>query len=262
MNMRVTWNPWHGCHKVSTGCKNCYMMELDRIKGLDGTKVYKVKTQFDLPLQKNRDNTYKIVPGSLVMTSMTSDFFISEADEWREIVWEIIYKRKDLAFMILTKRPERVIDTLPYWWGDGLDNIILMVSVENQKSANNRIATLLELPFKHRGIMAAPLLEEIHLERYLDTTKIEWVTAAGENYGNSRICDHTWIQSLYNQCKSRNIRFEFFETGEKFRKDGKLYKIAKENQKLQAIKSGLNFLGQDIDFKLQSEDKQLTIENW
>lgn len=20
-----TWNPWHGCHKISPGCKNCYM---------------------------------------------------------------------------------------------------------------------------------------------------------------------------------------------------------------------------------------------
>lgn len=24
----ATWNPWMGCHKVSAGCKNCYMFRL------------------------------------------------------------------------------------------------------------------------------------------------------------------------------------------------------------------------------------------
>ncbi|MBD5420441.1 MAG: phage Gp37/Gp68 family protein [Muribaculaceae bacterium] len=20
----VSWNPWHGCHKISEGCRHCY----------------------------------------------------------------------------------------------------------------------------------------------------------------------------------------------------------------------------------------------
>ena len=23
------WNAWHGCHKISAGCKNCYMFRRD-----------------------------------------------------------------------------------------------------------------------------------------------------------------------------------------------------------------------------------------
>ena len=23
------WNPWHGCHKISPGCKNCYVYRQD-----------------------------------------------------------------------------------------------------------------------------------------------------------------------------------------------------------------------------------------
>ncbi len=25
----IIWNPWHGCHKVSEGCRHCYMYFLD-----------------------------------------------------------------------------------------------------------------------------------------------------------------------------------------------------------------------------------------
>ncbi|MFR1499226.1 MAG: DUF5131 family protein, partial [Monoglobus pectinilyticus] len=26
---KYTWNPWHGCHKISAGCANCYMFRSD-----------------------------------------------------------------------------------------------------------------------------------------------------------------------------------------------------------------------------------------
>ncbi len=27
--MSITWNPWHGCQKISTGCQNCYVYRMD-----------------------------------------------------------------------------------------------------------------------------------------------------------------------------------------------------------------------------------------
>ena len=30
--MRDIWNPWHGCKKISEGCKNCYMYYLDNVR--------------------------------------------------------------------------------------------------------------------------------------------------------------------------------------------------------------------------------------
>lgn len=44
---------------------------------------------------------------------MTSDFFLEEADAWRENIWDIIRYRKDVKFYILTKRAERIKDHLP-----------------------------------------------------------------------------------------------------------------------------------------------------
>ena len=27
--MSVSWNPWHGCRKISEGCRNCYVYRQD-----------------------------------------------------------------------------------------------------------------------------------------------------------------------------------------------------------------------------------------
>lgn len=35
----LTWNPWHGCHKCSEGCQNCYAYFLDKRYGRDTNEV-------------------------------------------------------------------------------------------------------------------------------------------------------------------------------------------------------------------------------
>ena len=89
---------------------------------------------------------------------MTSDFFLEEADKWREDAWDIIKTRSDVVFFLLTKRPELVRDRLPYDWGDGWENVFFNVTCENQRRADERIPLLLSLPFKHKGIMCAPFI--------------------------------------------------------------------------------------------------------
>lgn len=50
--MHDIWNPWHGCAKKSEGCANCYMYFLDRARNIDPSRVFRVKNNFDYPLQK------------------------------------------------------------------------------------------------------------------------------------------------------------------------------------------------------------------
>lgn len=158
--MHDIWNPWHGCIKCSEGCENCYMYFLDRLREKDGAYIYKTKTKFNYPLQKTKNGEYKIKSGELIRVCMTSDFFLEEADEWRDEAWNIIRIRSDVKFFLLTKRPHRVKNCLPKDWGDGWENVFFNVSCENQKRADERIPVLLELPFKHKGIMSAPIIEE------------------------------------------------------------------------------------------------------
>ena len=51
------------------------------------------------------------------------------------------------------------------------------------------IPILLDLPFKHKGIMCAPFIGPISIEKYLQSGQIERVVCGGENYDGSRPCN-------------------------------------------------------------------------
>ena len=249
--MHDIWNPWHGCVKCSEGCDHCYMYYLDQVRDKNGRDIYRTKAGFDYPLQKYRNGSYKIQSGELIRVCMTSDFFLEEADPWRDEAWDIMRERSDVKFFLLTKRPQRVRDCLPKDWGDGWDNIMFNVTCENQRRAEERIPLLLELPFKHKGIMCAPFIGEIHIEKYLAKGQIEQVICGGENYDGARPCHFDWVKSLRTQCEARHVTFCFIETGTVFIKDGKRYCMPKKQlQSKMAHKSGMYFEGTPIRWKL------------
>ncbi len=249
--MHDIWNPWHGCIKKSPGCEHCYMYFLDKQRGHDGAHVYRVKNNFDYPLHKNADGTYKVKSGETLRVCLTSDFFLDAVDVWRDEAWRIIKQRPDVKFQLLTKRPERVAEHLPSDWGDGYENVMLSVTAENQEMADERIPILLNLPFKHIGVMVAPFIGPVDITKYLHTGKIEQVIAGGENYDGARPLQYSWVKSLYDSCVANNTTFCFIETGNKFIKDGKEYDIkTKRLQSEQAYKSGLQFMGREIKWNL------------
>ena len=252
MAMHSNWNPWHGCVKCSEGCQNCYVYYLDGKRGKSGSDVYRTKTEFRYPLSRDRKNRYRIQSGEMISVCMTSDFFLEEADEWRAEAWDMMRARSDVIFLLLTKRPERIRKCLPPDWGTGWENIFLNVTCENRRRADERIPLLLDLPFRHKGLYCAPLLEQISIGGYLDSGQIEQVACGGENYGGTRPCDFDWVKSLREECVSRNITFCFMETGTVFIRDGREYRItSKQLQNAQAFKSGMNYQGRAIHFELK-----------
>lgn len=109
---------------------------------------------------------------------------------------------------------------------------------------------LLDLPFKHKGIMCAPFIGSVSIGKYLPSGQIEQVLCDGENYGGARPCYYEWVKSLRDECVEYNVTFVFCGTGRRFVKDGKLYKLEGGVQTEQAYKSGLSYQGKSIDFKL------------
>lgn len=246
------WNPWHGCRKKSEGCDNCYMYFLDRQRGEYGGFIYKTKNGFDYPLKKDRKGNYKIRSGELIRVCMTSDFFIEEADPWRADVWNMIRTRSDVIFYILTKRPERAMENLPRDWGEGWENVSFNVTCENQQRADERLPILMKIPAKHKGVMCAPFIGKIHMEKYLEKGQIEQVICGGENYSGARPCNYDWVISLREQCKNENVKFSFIETGTVFIKDGKKYFMPdKKIQSEMAYKSGISYEGKPVGFILK-----------
>ncbi len=162
-------------------------------------------------------------------------------------------QRPDVKFFLLTKRPERVADHLPYNWGDGWENVMFNVTCENQRRADERIPILLDLPFKHKGIMCAPFIGPVSIKEYLPSGQIEQVLCDGENYGGARPCHYEWVKTLREECEASGVTFVFCGTGRRFVKDGKTYHLEGSLQTEQARKSGLTYIGAPIDFKLTDE---------
>lgn len=231
------WSPWHGCHKFSQGCKNCYVYYLDKKREKDASVVSKNKSSFYLPIKKDRQGNYKIVSGSTLATCFTSDFFLEEADAWRVEAWEMIKMRSDVKFLIPTKRIHRFKDCIPFDWKDGYENVEIALSCENQEAADMRIPLFLELPIKVRKIFLSPILEYVDLKPYLKTGLIDEVSVGGESYENARICDFDWVKKIYQDCKELNVKFDFHQTGSNFKKDGKIYKIHHHEEHMQAKKA-------------------------
>lgn len=195
-----------------------------------------------MPLKKNRQGEYKLTAADgVVYCCMTSDFFIEEADEWRQGCWDMMRERNDLRFHIITKRIDRFDICKPFDWGDGWDNITICSTCENQDRADYRLPIFLDLPIKHREIISEPLLEEIHIEKYLRSGLIEHVTCGGESGNNARKCDFNWVKELRRQCVRSGIPFTFKQTGAVFVKDGRLYHIDRKIQMSQAKKSGYSY---------------------
>lgn len=216
------------------------MYFLDGKRGIDTSRVYPT-ANFDLPIQRDRKGNYKLKSGMQIYVCLSTDFFIEEADQWRLEVWKMIRQRPDIAFRLLTKRAHRIQECLPDDWGEGYQNVMLSVTCENQRRADERLPILLSIPAKHKGFMAAPFIGAIDASKYLASGQIEEVICGGENYDGARVCRFEWVESLAKQCAENEVTFNFIETGTVFEKDGKVFRIpSKRTQSLQAFKSGLS----------------------
>lgn len=236
------WNPWHGCHKISAGCKNCYVYREDAARGATiPTSEVRKTSSFNLPIRRDRQKNWKFPAGTHFWLCFTSDLLIEEADEWRPEIWNIICQRSDCSFTFLTKRIDHLAQCLPLDWGVGYGNVIIGCTTENQDRADYRLPIFLSLPIKHRMIMIEPMLEQVNLRDYLDPALIEGVSVGGESGKYARPLDFNWVIDIHNQCREAGIPFRFHQTGSYLIKDGKQYHIPREHQHSQAKKAGLDF---------------------
>lgn len=185
---QATWNPWHGCKKVSPGCKYCYMYRDKDRYGQDPSTVLRSKSNFKAPLSWQ--------DGKLIFTCSWSDWFIEDADEWRNEAWDIIRKTPQHTYQILTKRPERIESNLPDYF-DELNNVWIGVSVESQHQVD-RLKYLIDLPCL---IFASfePLIGPIEWHPHMNF--LHWMIIGGES-GNEtgkwryRPMETNWLRKL------------------------------------------------------------------
>lgn len=232
------WSPWRGCRRYSEGCRFCYIHKGDLKRGVDTETVVRTDS-FTAPIDRRKNGTFKMSPGQMVYLCFQTDFLLPDADGWRGECWEMIRERSDLRFLFLTKRVERFADCTPSDWGDGYDNVIVGCTVENQETADYRLAIFEKLSIKHRNVIAQPLLERIDIEKYL--AGIELCVVGGESDRNARTLNYDWVLDIREQCRRTNTHFEFRQCGTHFVKDGVAYTLQVKDLCSQARKAGLNF---------------------
>jgi protein gp37 len=95
-----------------------------------------------------------------------------------------------------------------------LENVWLGVSVEDQPTADERIAQLLQIPAAHRLVSYEPALGPLDFsgingwEMAMDLPpKIDWIIAGAETGPGARPCNPDWLRSVRDQCQAASIPF-------------------------------------------------------
>ena len=136
-----------------------------------------------------------------------SDFFIKDADPWRDDAWYIMKRTPWLTYLILTKRPENIQGRWPV--GHPLKNVWLGVTAENQKQLDTRLPILLEhwlrASFQKVFVSIEPMLEPVNIVRYGHF--IDWVIVGGESGPGARKMPILWAADVKRNCKQFKIPF-------------------------------------------------------
>lgn len=277
-----TWNPIRGCSRVSEGCRHCYAETTAyRFKGegqaYEGLAVLKnghaswtgkvdwVDEHWGDPLRWSK-------PRRIFVNSMSDLFHENVPDLWIDKIFAVMQhaQSRGHTFQVLTKRPQRMYDyfanpLLYTRWMRATDivrmiwpklpimplsdpakyplqNVWLGVSVENQKSADERIPLLLRTPSAVRFLSCEPLLGPLDLEypktMYPDGPPtccsgtqetecgcqgkpveppmlygIDQIIIGGESGPRARPCHLSWVRSLIAQAARWRVATFFKQMG-------------------------------------------------
>lgn len=212
-NSKIGWtdhtmNFWQGCHKVSPECKHCYIDGSMRRAGREPFAGPIRTKDWSKPAKWNRqakENGKRL----RVFTCSMSDFFHEGADQWRAEAWDVIRASDRLDWLMLTKRPERIAETLPPDWGDGFPNVWLGVTC-GANSSLPRLDLLKSIPAKIRFVSAEPLLEAIDFSPHLDGS-IHWIITGCEQAGVNKRQEMEigWVKDIDQQCRKARIAHFF-----------------------------------------------------
>lgn len=252
-NTHIEWchdtlNLWWGCTKASDGCKFCYAEHLADQRYHKGNFGPKGVRQEVKSWRSTLNNISKLaketgVRRRVFCQSMSDTFEGPEtmggagSENWKTTsrlrleLMMAIQDHPELDFLLLTKRPENAAMFFAQKHdGKGIldicGNIWIGTSVEDQKTADERIPHLLQIPAKVRFLSCEPLLGPIDISSFLYMSgdmgepapllypKSHLVIGGGESGPNARPMHPAWPRSLRDQCVAAGVPFFFKQWGE------------------------------------------------
>jgi protein gp37 len=236
-SFNIAW----GCQETSPGCAHCYAKTWAERYGFDVWRGSPRRTfgakHWAEPLTWQRQAEQDGIRRKVFCSSMADVFedHPTIAQE-RAKLWPLIAATPDLDWLLLTKRPENVMQMVPSQWtlpvpdermsGSGWPtqwpaSVWIGTSVENQYWANRRIPALLKIGAQINFLSCEPLLGPVDLEAALDLAEpsaglcdgqIDWVICGAESGKGSRPMQLDWARKLRDQCQIGGIPFFLKQT--------------------------------------------------
>lgn len=216
----ATWNPVAGCSIITSGCTNCYAMQMARRLEAMGIEKYAGLTRktgnrvvWNGIVREDRQALlipYRWRKPRKIFVNSMSDLFHEEVrDEFIVDVWRVMRETPHHNYQILTKRPERMARLVKEKIADVLPNAWLGTSIEN-RDAVQRINHLRNVPASIRFISFEPLIGSVG---EIDLRDIHWAIVGGESGKSARPIREEWIDEVYVQCLAANTAFFFKQWG-------------------------------------------------
>jgi protein gp37 len=279
-----TWNPLAmRCTPVSDGCKNCWHLRTAHRLARNEMVEYKERKAYEglrgpVLREEELSAPLRLKKPSRIGIQFMGDLFHESVkkDQFDNIVNAImVEKLKYHKFFFLTKRPEKMLELFKSWatgaWNNRLpENFWLGVSVEDQKTLDERARLLLQIPAAHRWVSIEPMLGKItipevsyrrigpvcssctgagHYHDNFNTpcpdcegtgrnpTALDWIVLGGETGPGARSMHPDWVRSVRDQCQEAGVPFFFKSWGEWLRAGscgGGAENYAKMSKKLMA----------------------------
>ena len=234
-----------GCTKISAGCLNCYAEKMaKRLKAM-GRPEYQLATDekgFTGHLtfvEERLQKPYKWRKPKRVFVNSMSDSFHEDLDDVRIYqMFLMVEHNPKHVFIFVTKRAKRAKEILNKYCaehreGRAIPNLWLLVTIENRKTADERLPHLLETRAKVRGLSIEPLLERldfpelfsvdgdlaVHVAKHVSSIGfpidfIDWVIVGGESGPGARPMHPDWVREIRDVCENTFTPFFFKQWGE------------------------------------------------
>lgn len=243
-----TFNPWHGCDRVSPACDNCYAERTDRRFGVshwgaEAPRRFMGDKYWAQPLKWDAEAKSDGVRRRVFCASMADVFEDRrDLDEHRGRLWRLINATPNLDWLLLTKRPERFAQFLPWMAtpadfasvgvaiaedggpipiGKSWPNVWLGVTAENNEQAKIRITILRSIPAVVHFVSCEPILEHITADTWNavltrdDATimgnlnPVDWLIVGDESGHGARAAQVDWIRTAREAALRHDVAFHF-----------------------------------------------------
>lgn len=232
----ATWNPVSGCTPAGVGCAHCCAKRVaERFPAVHGVE-YAGMTEWGESIARAVPFSRVIChperlgvperwknPRAIMCPSMGDLFHEDVPGDFQYEVWKVWLKCEQHTFIVLTKRPERMVGAMKGLLP--LTNVVLGASVSTQKEADYSIPLLLsikppeDIPVfqqkwaARRIISLEPLVGPVIIQPE-HLSRLDGVIVGGESGPGARLMHPDWVRSLRDQCEAAGVPFFFKQWGE------------------------------------------------